>query len=94
LRTTFATLWDGNLDSLEFALVSFKRVGADEGFVVVAVFRLLLFGEPLEGGGWPFEGAEDGEVVLVRGLLFPLLVLLVDDHLLFFVVLLVSGEVP
>lgn len=41
--------------------------------------------EPLEGVGWDIERMEEEKIISVGGFLFPNFVLVVDDHLLFFV---------
>lgn len=83
---TFAGVRDRNPDFLQLALVGIGRIGTNDGFMIVDIFCVLDIGQPLEGGGGPFDGASEEEVILVWGLLLPDFVLLVDDHFLLLVV--------
>lgn len=62
--------------------------------MVVAVIGGGGLGQPLEGGGWPLQGAQDGQVVLIGCFLLPLLIPLVYYHLLLLVVFWVRARVP
>ena len=87
--------WNFDSDFEEFGLVRFGGVGRDECEVIlVAGFVDVEVGEPLEGGGGPFEGMDDGEIIVIGGSFFPDFVLVVNHHFLFFVVFWVRSWLP
>jgi hypothetical protein len=94
LKGTFALMRDFDLDFHERALICFWGIGRKKGKVSGEVFVDFEVGQPFKRVRGYVKRVKNKQIISVRGLLFPHFVLVVDDHLLFFVELWIRKELP
>lgn len=93
-KGTFALMRDFDLDFHERALICLWGIGRKKGKVSGEVIVDFEVGQPFKGVRGHIKRVKNEQIISVRGLLFPHFVLVVDDHLLFFVELCVRKELP
>ena len=85
VRLCFVVTREVNFDLKQLGVFWINIWWCNQGMERGMIFMVFLFRKPLKSEGGPIERVEEQEVIVVRWLFLPDLVLLVDNHLFLFI---------